>query len=322
MTPETIAYTGFGLDRADKKRADQAWINLQRGHRAAVVLPVWHDNSLIDEQREPDGLPSLWAVTGTDAAALLAEGDPIFLGIDPHAPEQTPYFACDLSDLDLHAAREAVGDDGEESSFVDLRRVGPILSHHEGSLLAYARGMAYWQRRHRFCGVCGHPTKSENAGHVRRCTNPDCEAPHFPRSDPAVIMLVTRETAQGPSCLLGRQPNWPPDLYSCLAGFVEPGENLETAVYREVLEESGIETKDIRYRASQPWPFPSSLMLGFRAHAITEDIDTEDDELEEAHWFDRAEIAERYQTNPDDGRLSRSDSIARWLIEDWLAETA
>jgi len=315
---KSIAYTGLMLDRADKKRGDTAWLAEQMAHQHATVLPVWHDNNLIDEEREPDGLPALWSVRGDHAQGLLQSHDPIFLGI----ADDTPYFACDLTALDLTAARDAVGDDGEESSFIDLRRVGPILSHQEGALLAYARGMAYWQRRHRFCGACGSPTVGQQAGHLRRCTDPDCDNMHFPRSDPAVIMLVSHDGPDGPRCLLGRQPNWPEGLYSCLAGFVEPGENLEAAVIREVMEESGIEATDVRYRASQPWPFPSSLMLGFRARAVTTTIDTGDDELEEAHWFTRDEIADKYLNNPEDGRLSRSDSIARWLIEDWLNETA
>ncbi|MEQ8665174.1 MAG: NAD(+) diphosphatase [Rhodospirillales bacterium] len=313
-----ITYAGHAFDRAAEKRGDKAWLAQQMAHSDAVVLPVWRDNNLIDESTEPDGMPALRAVGGDEAQALLASSDPVLLGLDG----DRPWFACDLSALDLADARDAVGDDGEDTSFIDLRRVGPILPHDEGALLAYARGMAFWQRRNRFCGICGSPTSSESAGHVRRCNDTDCAQPHFPRSDPAVIMLVTDEGANGPRCLLGRQPSWPEGLYSSLAGFVEPGESLEDAVAREVWEESRIKVCDVRYRASQPWPFPSSLMLGFRARALTTNIDTTEDELDDARWFDRAEILELYSTGASDGKLSRADSIARWLIEDWLSETA
>ena len=318
ISPRRISYAGHAFDRAADKRADSDWLAARMTDPRAIVLPVWHDNNLIDERTEPDGLPSLRAVTGDEAAALLRDSDPVLLGLDG----DTPYFACDLSDLDLGQARNAVGDDGEETSFIDLRRVGPILQHGEGALLAYARGMAYWQRRTRFCGVCGASTEGQSAGHVRRCTNSVCAQTHFPRSDPAVIMLVTHDGPDGPRCLLGRQPNWPEGLYSSLAGFVEPGESLEDAVAREVWEEARIKITGARYRASQPWPFPSSLMVGFRADAVTTDIDTTEDELDDARWFDRAEILGLYSTGTTDGKLSRADSIARWLIEDWLSETA
>src|SRR5262249_49094954 len=151
----------------------------------------------------------------------------------------------------------------DEVEFTDLRRVGPLLERFEGSLLAYARGITYWHQRHRFCGVCGAPTRSRDAGHVRVCLNETCKTQHFPRTDPAVIMLVH----DGDRCLLGRQSVWPTGMHSTLAGFVEPGESLEEAVAREVREETAIEVTDVAYHSSQPWPFPSSVMLGFHARA-------------------------------------------------------
>lgn len=312
-----IAYAGHVFDRAADRRGDAGWIEARKRDPHATVLPIWHDNNLIDENAVPGGEPAVRLVQGAPAAALLANSDPMFLGLRDGAP----YFACDLSALDLAEARIAVDDDGEETSFIDLRRVGALLPHGDGALLAYARGMAYWQRRHRHCGVCGHPTRGETAGHVRRCINPDCETPHFPRSDPAVIMLVTDDGPEGPRCLLGRQPTWPEGLYSCLAGFVEPGESLEDAIIREVYEETRIHADTALYRASQPWPFPSSLMVGFRARARTTEIDTTEDELDDARWFDHAELMAKYQEGAADGALSRPDSIARWLIEDWLWES-
>jgi len=179
-------------------------------------------------------------------------------------------------------------------------------------MLAYARGILHWHRQTRFCGVCGSPTELREAGHLRVCTNPACAAHHFPRTDPAVIMLVSR----GDRCLLGRKSEWPDGMYSTLAGFVEPGESLENAVAREVMEETGVAISNIRYHSSQPWPFPASLMLGFYATAETEEINYDPAELEHARWFTRAELA-------DGGagirHRPRSDSIARRLIETWVA---
>ncbi len=150
-------------------------------------------------------------------------------------------------------------------------------------MLALARAMVWWHSRHRFCGVCGSPTLSEEAGHMRRCTNPECKAMHFPRTDPAVIMLVT----DGERALLGRNKNFPPGMYSTFAGFVEPGESLEDAVAREVREETGIEVGQVIYHSSQPWPFPANIMLGFHAEAMSSEIAVDYGELEDAKWFER-----------------------------------
>jgi NAD+ diphosphatase len=187
------------------------------------------------------------------------------------------------------------------------------MDRAEGSVLAYARGMIWWHSRHRFCGVCGGPTESAEAGHVRRCLDAACATTHFPRTDPAVIMLVT----DGERALLGRQKAWPKGQHSTLAGFVEPGECLEDAVAREVCEETGIRVEEVRYHSSQPWPFPASIMLGFTASAATTEIAVDTSELEDARWFERGWI--RRHGDDDEFRLPRRDSIARHLIEDWLA---
>ena len=188
-------------------------------------------------------------------------------------------------------------------------------------MLAYARAILHWHRQHRFCGVCGQPTRSEIAGHVRRCTA--CNVEHFPRTDPAVIMLVEH----GDRCLLARQSRWPPGMVSTLAGFVEPGESLEEAVTREVREESAIVVGDVRYMGSQPWPFPCSIMLGFRATAVSTEIHLDREELAHAQWFTREEIARfkeidfsRFEApEPGNWMLPPHDSIARWLIDGWRA---
>ena len=174
----------------------------------------------------------------------------------------------------------------------------------------------HWHRRHRFCGRCGAPTESRKAGHLRVCTRPACGLEHFPRTDPAVIMLVHDDEA----CVLGRRPGWPPGLHSTLAGFVEPGESLEEAVAREVREEAGLEVplEGIRYNSSQPWPFPASLMLGFHARAERAPLTVYEAELESVAWYSRETL--RNLEEGDDLRLPRRDSIARRLIEDWLAQ--
>jgi NAD+ diphosphatase len=174
--------------------------------------------------------------------------------------------------------------------------------------------MAFWHARHRFCGVCGAPTESVDAGHRRRCTRPDCAADHFPRTDPAIIVLVHA----GDRCLLGRQARWTPGQYSTIAGFVEPGEALEDAVAREVREETGVLVHDVRYHSSQPWPFPASLMVGFTAAAATRDVHVDGTELEDARWFSRDDIRRGLASGAL--RLSSPASISYALIRDWMEE--
>jgi NAD+ diphosphatase len=298
-TPNFYAAAGV-VDRAGWRRKDKDWLTERLGDPESRFVPVWRMQNLVV------------AVAGAaPQAAFLArheiacEGDCVLLGV----VEDRAYFALDLSTVEapLEALRAAL-----PVEFTDLRRVGPLLARHEGSLLAYARGITYWHGRHRFCGVCGSPTISEEAGHVRRCSNEACKAQHFPRTDPAVIMLVH----DGDRCLLGRQRIWPAGMHSTLAGFVEPGESLEEAVAREVEEETAIRVDEVTYHSSQPWPFPASIMLGFHARARTTEIRVDHSELQDARWYDRAFLLS-HEDN-DEFRMPRRDSIARRLIEDWL----
>ncbi len=192
--------------------------------------------------------------------------------------------------------------------FEDLRLVASLLSAEEAGLLGYARAMVFWRRRHRFCGTCGAQTIAGKGGHIRVCSNSTCRHEVFPRIDPAIIVLIS----DGERALLGRQASWPAGRYSTIAGFVEPGESLEDAVAREVMEETGVHVDSIEYHSSQPWPFPSSLMLGFTARAATTDIDRRDEELEDARWFTRAQIAAGHPKVPP------SISISFRLIENWF----
>lgn len=195
-----------------------------------------------------------------------------------------------------------------------LRLIGPTVAPEEASLAVHAVGIARWHQIHTFCAKCGSPSDIASAGHVRIC--PACGAHHFPRTDPAVIMLITDDQDRA---LLGRQPSWPEGRFSTLAGFVEPGETLDDAVRREVMEEVGIEVGEVTYAASQPWPFPSSLMLGFFGQAVTSDIQVDQDEISEAKWFTREEVSE--MTAAADLVLPPNVSISRWLLEQWHGGT-
>jgi len=297
-------YAGLGLDRVSLLRRDSGWIAARLADPASVLVPVWRAQNLVCSGEVP-AAARLTVAGAADLVALAREV--VLLGLEG----ETACFAIELSHID---APEALPPLAQAGHFADLRSVGPLLSGPEGALLAYARGVTHWHRRHRFCGVCGSPTASVDAGHVRRCTNPDCATDHFPRTDPAVIMAVT----DGDKLLLGRQASWPPGMYSVLAGFVEPGETLEEAVAREVMEEVGIPVTDVSYHSSQPWPFPSSIMLGFNAHATRTELRLDKSEIDDAHWFSRAEL----RASPEDERfrMPRRDSISRQLIEDWIAE--
>lgn len=294
-------YAANGLDRAGHLRREPDWLAAQLAHPETLFVPVWRGQNLVAGLAE--GAPSALLVRRASLVSL--EGEAVLLGLR----EARAYFALDLSHSE--APLEAIRAEGP-IEFTDLRRVGPLLARPDGALLAYARGILHWHGRHRFCGVCGSPTRSEEGGHVRRCVSPACKAAHFPRTDPAVIMLVT----DGDRALLGRQAAWAKGQHSTLAGFVEPGESLEEAVAREVHEETGVVVDDVAYHSSQPWPFPASIMLGFTARALTAELTVDPEELEAARWFDRGFI--RGHAEDDSFRLPRRDSIARRLIEDWL----
>jgi NAD+ diphosphatase len=296
-------YTAAEFDRATHRRRDVAWLAEASRHGETRVVPVWQSRNLIRLGDPPEAvLPRL---------AELALAETHFLGLRG----TTALFALDLSDLAEDAAAALAAQLAPGSEFVDLRRVGALLPRDDSAVLAYARGLLHWHQRHRFCGVCGAPTIAADAGHVRRCTNPSCAADHFPRTDPATIMLVSA----GDACLLGRKSIWAGGMYSTLAGFLEPGESLEDAVRREVMEETGVRVGAVRYHSSQPWPFPASLMVGFHAQAVSRDITIDRDELEDARWFSRAEIARFSEIGMS---LPRPDAIARRLIEAWLGGTA
>ncbi len=286
------------LDRLAERRRDAAWLATQLQAGTTRFVPIWQSKILVDaQQATPVFLPpaDAQAVPGlTDHAILLGRQD------------DRIFFAVDLTDDALPAGI------AERGRFTDLRQVAPLLAAPDCALLSLARAMVFWHRHRRFCGDCGSPTASRDAGFMRACTDPDCGRQHFPRTDPAIIVLVTA----GERCLLGRQATWPRGLRSTLAGFVEPGETLEGAVAREVHEETGIKVTDIRYSGSQPWPFPTSLMLGFTARALDTAVQIDAEELEEAAWFTREQIRNGIMAGSI--VLPSSISIALRLMRDWF----
>ncbi|MCX8134493.1 MAG: NAD(+) diphosphatase [Roseococcus sp.] len=295
-------YTGSPLDRAAKRREDAEWIAAALAAEEALFVPVWRARSLMRGVEE--GRPEAVLLTREAAAAVRMAGGPwAFLGLW----DERPVFAVDCSAADDPLPLLPAG----MGAFTDLRAVAGLLPAGEASVLAHARGLMHWRMRHRFCGVCGAVCEPRSAGHAMRCTA--CGAEHFPRTDPAVIMLVVR----GDRCLLGHSHRFPnTTMYSTLAGFVEPGESFEEAVRREVLEETGVRVGAVAYHSSQPWPFPSSIMIGFHAEGLTEEIEIDREELRDARWFTRAELGDPAAHG---FHLPRPDSIARRLIEDWLA---
>jgi len=296
------AYTGSPLDRCSGQRDDADFIAAALANDSAIFAPVWRARSLMRGVEQ--GLPEAVLLSRSGAEAVRMAGGPwAFLGLW----QERPVFAVDCSTTDdpLPLLPPEMG------AFSDLRGVAGLLPEGEASVLAHARGLMHWRVKNRFCGVCGTPTEPRSAGNATAC--PGCGAQHFPRTDPAVIMLVMR----GDSCLLGHSTRFPTvTMYSTLAGFVEPGESFEEAVRREVMEESGIHVGQVSYHSSQPWPFPSSIMIGFHAEGLSEEITIDPEELRDARWFTRDELRNHANLGFS---LPRADSIARRLIEDWLA---
>ncbi|MBV6633694.1 MAG: NAD(+) diphosphatase [Alphaproteobacteria bacterium] len=320
-------YSHPNLDRLSIKRRDPQFYAERLYAPNTRFVPVWRGKHLIERQpAEKRGEPKpVYISPQVDWWPEYTASAPILLGESPDPDGDGPlepytYFAIDLSQIPDPKEFEPLNKLG---AFVDLRRIGPLLNAGEAALMAYARGMITWHEKHKFCGVCGGPTALREAGFVRACLNPDCtpEGPthHHPRTDPAVIMLVTDGADR---CLLGRGHRLPPGLHSTLAGFVEPGESLEDAVAREVMEEVGVTVTDIRYHSSQPWPFPGSIMLGFYARATDFDITLDPEEMASADWYSRDWLKENGADfdveNPPEFSVPREDSIARRLLDDWL----
>jgi NAD+ diphosphatase len=287
-------FAGPYLDRAAHLRQHPEWFAAALADERSRAIPVWNSRNLIAEGDIPRAV--FWELSRIPPERRT-DADLILLG----RFGETSYFTYEIDSIEPPPTPPG-------TRFEDLRLVAAVLPIDEAGLLGYARAIVSWRRRHRFCGTCGAKTLPAKSGHVLVCSDPSCRHEQFPRIDPAIIVLVS----DGERALLGRQASWPIGRYSTIAGFVEPGESLEDAVAREVFEETGIEVDQIEYHSSQPWPFPSSLMLGFTAHARSTEVRLRDEELEDARWFNRADLASNGTLLPP------RQSISYRLIEHWF----
>lgn len=304
---ETVTFGGSGLDRAAHLRETAAGLWPRAG-----VMPMWRGRVLLDGDGRLALLPPDHPLAGGVETAL-------FLG-----QPDSPVFAQDLA---WEPAGDAPGasffdttvhrhpDLPEPWGFHELRAVMAALTPREAELAATARALLEWHRTHGHCAACGARSVAILAGWQRSC--PDCGAQHFPRTDPVVIMLITRDNR----LLLGRNENWPEGMYSLLAGFIEPGETVEAAVRREVFEEAGVRVGRVDYLTSQPWPFPASLMLGCRGEALSDDITIDPNELQEALWVTREELLSAFAGTHPRIKPSRKGAIAQFIMSHWLSDT-
>lgn len=314
---ETVTFGGSGLERVAELRGDvQALARLWQ-HAGARVLLLWRGKCLVDEQA-PGQL--LWLPAQAKLIAALG-AQAVFLGRD----DRGAFFALDMSDLwefeppsdpdsFLDTAHQQLPQLPPGQVFVELRVLMSGLSARDCELAAMARAVFSWHESHRFCARCGAPSHMTDGGWQRRCDS--CGASHFPRTDPVVIMLVTA----GNKVLVGRSPGWPAGMYSLLAGFVEPGETIEAAVRREVAEETGVRIGRVAYLASQPWPFPTSLMIGAWGEALSQEIVIDPQEIEDACWLGREEVMEVFAGTHPRILPPRAGAIATFLLENWLAD--
>ncbi len=289
------AWSVSHLQRRAEARQDPGWVQAALADPDTCYLVSRGTTHLV--RREPH-----------TQIAFLGPEHPLIAALDPQRLVLLGWFdgrRCVLADLPADTELSVAG-----ASFEELRSLVALLPEDQAQLLACARALLVWRSRQRHCGVCGAPTEPRNAGHLLACTNSSCGAEFFPRIDPAIIVLVS----DGSRALLGRQRSWAPGRYSALAGFVEAGESLEDAVVREVDEETGAKVSWVRYFASQPWPFPASLMLGFHAHARETAVQL-DGELEDARWFELEQLR-----GADEALLPPPYTIARRLIESWIQE--
>ena len=298
----THVFAGNPLDRADAKRRDPEWLAAAYRDPRSRVLPMWQLNVLIDSSA---GARLGW-LDAPRAAALQVDEPPIFLGI----VDGIAHFALDISSIGDPAHELDLGGTLE---FKDSRTAAMLLPIPDTGVLAQSRSQLDWHRRHRFCGACGNPTVPNRGGHVRECAV--CKSEHFPRTDPVAIMLIS----DGERCLLGQSAGRlaRSGFYSALAGFIDQGESIEEAVRREVFEEAGVRVGDVRYHSSQPWPFPSSLMIGCHGAALSTDISIDQSEMADVRWFSRDDALRAVEgTNPN-LKVPGGMAIAHHLIKAW-----
>jgi NAD+ diphosphatase len=296
-----IAYITNPLLRHSAEHDPEALARAVSNPRAAMVVLAG------DQPILRAGEPGSGLLPGSVLSRLPAHQEQVFLGLLDDRPVIATLAAPEVAELFQ-----------EDPTFTvaDLRSIAVrgLVPAEELGILAMAKALLDWHNRHRFCANCGHPTQAGQAGFRRDCTA--CNAQHFPRTDPVVIMLVTR----GDRCLMGRQPRFAEKMYSCLAGFLEPGETIEAAVRREVFEEAGIRVGAVRYLASQPWPFPSNIMIGCVGEAISEEITFDREELEDARWFTKDDVRRMLEGTHEDFSAPMPIAIANHLLREWMKE--
>ena len=297
-------YSGNPVDRGEKERRDDQWIADKSKDSSSKFLPLLDLNVLVTDGGD-DGLG--W-VGAADLERLEVDADPMFLGsLDGDA-----HFVVDISDQEKAVAELS---EGNGFRFVDARSVTEILSGPDSGIVAQARAQINWHNRNGFCSICGNETLVKRGGQVRLCSN--CEVETYPRTDPVVIVVVS----DGDRCLLGQSRRGRlarTNTYSALAGFVDQGESIEEAVAREVMEEAGIQVGQVRYHSSQPWPFPSSLMIGCHADAATTEINFDDDEMNDVKWFTRDEVVLALEGRSETLAVPQPIAIAHHLIRAWI----
>jgi NAD+ diphosphatase len=311
------------LDRASHLRKNINWLADKVSANESVFYFYWRNKFLYidqgifayrrNENGEGNDISSIVNISQSNKLTLLG------------LQNDVAHFVFDLSEVDETRLEQWLLDIGHNkvqrnAKFIDFRRSLSLLSAKQASILSYAKALIHWQQSALFCGRCGNETQSLDGGHRRQCLDEKCQAEQFPRTDPVVIMLVEYQPEVGPAmCLLAEHHRISEQVYSTLAGFVDPGESLTEAVSREVFEEAGITVAEIRYVDSQPWPFPNSLMLGFIARAINTEINIEEEELRSADWFTAEQLANFHEWGDkvEGPKLPRKESIARLLIDSW-----
>ena len=299
-------FAGNPLDRASDKRSDPDWLATQLASDEALGVAIWNGQPFVEPAK--DGGRQI-AYLPAKLVAELAGGDErlLFLGLW----QTSAVFAVDLEG----AANPADGGPLQGlGKFEDLRAVALKLPHTEAAIVATAKQMFEWRRKHPYCAVCGQPSQAKDGGWKRQC--PSCETEHFPRTDPVVIMLAHH----GERCMLGRQERWPPGMFSALAGFLEPGETIEEACARELMEEAGLRTRKVRYHSTQPWPYPSSLMIGLIAEVEDDEGTPDQTEISEVRWFTRDEAKALVAGQIEGTFAPQRLAIAHQLIKAWAEE--
>lgn len=308
LPPNPNTFANNPLDRVSYKRVNADWVAEQLKNPDAFILPTWREDPFILPPAKNGEAPEVGFMRpGMFADSIAGGATVLFLGLDH---KERPYFAIDLSEESDPSQQGALKGFGE---FTDLRSIAPQIAAADAAIAAQAKAILKWHSTHQFCSACGAKSVIAEAGYRRDC--PKCETQHFPRTDPVVIMLATYED----KALLGRQEIWPKAMFSALAGFVEPGESIEEAVARELLEEAGCKVSSVSYHSTQPWPYPMSLMIGCTAEADNQDVEPDGIEIAEARWCSRAELRD-VLAGKGDGSLFVPPpfAIAHQLIRSWV----